>query len=164
MSRRRRRRFATTIVSVLALACAPAAAADSFPRWNGTKGGFAWEAKRLSCGDVGDSPSRIRAHTRWRTSPANGYLRLTFTRELRDPSTRTWSVVHRQRRSTKNTELEGGRAVLHWSQWFFPFEDEGGELSRHTVVFEWLRDRRGARPDRLSLRRERTFPPCHVAP
>lgn len=163
MRRRRRRRFAQLSALLVALACAAPAAADTFSAWTGTKGGFAWEARRLTCGNVGDSPSRIRAHTRWRTSPANGYLRLTFTRQVRDEVSGTWATVHKQRRSTKNQELEGSRAVVHWSQWFYPFEGEAGALTRHTVVFEWLRDRAGPRPDRRALRRVRTFAPCQVA-
>ena len=164
MTGRRRRRFVALGVTALALASAGSAAADHFPAWSGTKGGFAWEAKRLSCGAVGESPSRLRAHTRWRSSPANGYLRLTFTRQVRNPDTRQWTTVHRQRRSTKNKPLEGSRGVIHWTQWFFPFEDEGGATSRHLVAFEWLRDRSGPGTDRRLLRRTRTFGTCVVAP
>jgi hypothetical protein len=165
MTRRRRRRFAAFgVASVLSLGGVGAAAADPLPPWSGKRGGFAWEAKRLSCGVVGETPSRLRAHTRWTTSLANGYVRLTFTRQVQDADTGAWATVQRQRRSTRNTRLEGTRAVLHWSQWFFPFEDEGGSLSRHTVVFEWLRDRRSPRADRLVLRRTRSFGPCLVAP
>jgi hypothetical protein len=161
MTRRRRRLFAALGATVLALAWAGAAAADDFA-WSGTKGGFAWEAKRLSCGVVGESPSRVRAHTRWRSSPANGYLRLTFTRQIRDGA--RWTTVHRQRRSTKNKPLEGSRAVIHWTQWFFPFEDEGGATSRHVVAFEWLRDRSGPGADPRLLHRIRSFAACVVAP
>jgi hypothetical protein len=54
--------------------------------------------------------------------------------------------------------------MLHWSQWFFPFEGEGGATTRHTVTFEWLRDRPpGAGADPRLLRRVRTFAPCVVA-
>jgi len=163
MRRRRRRRFAVLGVAALVLAVAGAAAAEPFSAWSGTRGGFAWEAKRLACGAVGESPSRVRAHTRWRSSPANGYLRLTFTRQIR-ADTGGWTTVHRQRRSTKNKPLEGSRAVIHWTQWFFPFEDEGGASSRHVVSFEWLRDRSGPGADRRVLRRTRSFAPCVVAP
>jgi hypothetical protein len=162
MTRRRRRLFAALGTTALALVWAGVAAADDFPSWSGTKGGFAWEAKRLSCGVVGESPSRLRAHTRWRSSPANGYLRLTFTRQIRDGG--AWTTVHRQRRSTKNKPLEGSRAVIHWTQWFFPFEDEGGATSRHVVAFEWLRDRSGPGRDPRVLRRTRSFAACVVAP
>ena len=161
---RRRRRFAALGATALALAGAGAAAADDFPSWSGTRGGLAWEAKRLSCGAVGESPARLRAHTRWSSSPANGYLRLTFTRQIRDADTGVWTTVHRQRRSTKNKPLEGSRAVIHWTQWFFPFEDEGGATSRHVVAFEWLRDRNGPGADPRVLRRVRSFTPCVVAP
>lgn len=165
MTRRRRRRFASWMAVPVALACAGSAAADPMGGWTGSKGPFSWEAKRLSCGNVGDSASRVRAHTRWRMSPANGYVRLTFTRELKNESTGAWKVVHRQRRSTKNTALEGARGVLHWSQWFFPFENEGGATTRHTVTFEWLRDRPpGAGADPRLQRRVRAFAPCVVAP
>ena len=165
MTRRRRRRFAVfSVTAVLALGGAGAAAADPVPTWSGKKGGFAWEAKRLSCGVVGESPSRLRAHTRWSTSPANGYIRLTFTRQIQNADAGTWATVQRRRRSTKNTAFEGTRAVLHWTQWFFPFEDEVGATSRHTVVFEWLRDRSSPGADRRLLRRTRSFGPCVVAP
>lgn len=165
MTRRRRRRFAGGMAVLVALACAGSAVADPMGGWTGSKGPYSWEAKRLTCGNVGDSASRVRAHTRWRTSPANGYVRLTFTRELENESTGAWKVVHRQRRSTKNTALEGARGVLHWSQWFFPFENEGGATTRHTVTFEWLRDRpAGAGADPRLQRRVRAFAPCVVAP
>lgn len=162
MARRRRRRFAATAVVTIALACAGAAAADPFSAWSGTKGPFAWEAKQRACGDVGDSPSRVRAHTRWRGSPGNGYLRLTFFRQVVDADGVGWSTVQKQRRSTRNGPLEGNGAVIHWTQWFFPFEDESGATTRHAVRFEWLHDRRG--PDRRVLRRTRTLAPCVVAP
>jgi hypothetical protein len=164
MTRRRGRRFAALAVCaiVLTLALADVAGAEPVPAWSGTKGPFAWEAKRQGCGIVGRSPSVVRAHTRWRTSPAAGYARLTFRRQIRDEDTGAWSTVQRQRRSTKNTGLEGERGVVHWKQWFFPFAGEGGVVSRHIVVFEWLRDRRG--PDRLVLKRQRVFRPCTVAP
>lgn len=162
MERRRRRRFAATAVAILTLACAGTAAADPFSAWSARKGPFAWEAKLRACGDVGDSPSRVRAHTRWRRSPANGYQRLTFFRQVLDEDGAGWVTVQKQTRSTRNGPLEGNRAVVHWTQWFFPFEDEGGATARHTVRFEWLRDRAG--PDRRVLRRTRTLPVCVVAP
>ena len=73
-----------------------------------------------------------------------------------------WSTVQRQRRTTKNTDLEGARSIIHWTQWFFPFADEAGDRSRHTVLFEWFRDRPGVDP--RALRRERMFAPCVVQP
>jgi hypothetical protein len=165
MGRRRRLRATFGIwLALLALIGADVAAADPFANWSGTKGPFAWEAKRLGCGVVGQDASVVRAHTRWRTSPANGYMRLTFTRQIQDETTHEWATVQRQRRSTKNTSLEGFDGVVHWNQWFFPFEDEGGALSRHIVVFEWYRDRPGSGPDSRSLRRQRMFAPCVVHP
>jgi hypothetical protein len=164
MTRRRRRRFATlgSVVALLALGAAEVAAADPVGSWSGTKGGFAWDASRSGCGIVGRNPSVVRAHTRWKDSPANGYVRLTFIRQIQDESSGTWSTVQRQRRTTKNTSLEGSRAIIHWTQWFFPFADEAGARSRHTVLFDWYRDKPGA--DARALRRERSFRPCVVAP
>ncbi|MGH3022033.1 MAG: hypothetical protein ACRDNI_00110 [Gaiellaceae bacterium] len=162
MERRRRRRFAATAVVGLALACAGTAAADPFSGWTGKRGPFAWEAKLLACGNVGDSPSRVRAHTRWRRSPGNGYVRLTFFRQVLGEDG-DWVTVQKQTRSTRNGQLEGASGAVHWSQWFFPFEDESGATTRHSVRFEWLRDRTG-RPDRRMLRRVRTLPACIVAP
>jgi len=166
MIRRRRRRLATfgMVAAVLALVSADLAAADPFNAWSGKKGPYAWEARRLGCGVVGHEASIVRAHTRWSTSPANGYVRLTFTRQIQDETTHEWATVQRQRRSTKNTSLEGFAGVVHWNQWFFPFADERGALSRHTVVFEWYRDRPGGGPDPRALRRERMFAPCVVQP
>jgi hypothetical protein len=164
MTRRRRRRFAAlaSVSAGLALLVADVAGADPFNAWSGTKGPFAWQAQRLGCGIVGRNPSVIRAHTRWTTSPANGYVRLTFTRQIHGATSGDWNTVQRQRRTTRNSSLEGARGIIHWNQWFFPFADEAGELSRHIVVFEWFRDRPGT--DRRALRRERRFAPCTVAP
>ncbi|HEX2045069.1 MAG TPA: hypothetical protein VHF23_05525 [Gaiellaceae bacterium] len=160
MPRLARRLAPIVIVAGLALVGAAAAAAHPFSGWSGTKGPFAWEAKLRSCGVVGEEPSRVRAHTRWRLSPANGYQRLTFVRQVREEGTNAWTTVQRQRRSTRNTTLEGSGAVLHWSQFFHPFPDEAGMRSRHIVTFEWRRDRRGA--DRTVLTRARTLAPCTV--
>ena len=164
MTRRRRRLRATLGIwgALLALITADVAAADPFPGWSGTKGPFSWEAQRQGCGVVGRTASVIRAHTRWSTSPANGYVRLTFTRQIQDATTSEWETVQQQWRSTRNTSLEGFRGVVHWNQWFFPFADEGGALSRHIVVFEWFRDQPGLDP--RALRRKRMFAPCVVAP
>jgi hypothetical protein len=152
------------VAATAALVSVDLAAADPFGAWSGTKGPFAWQAHRVGCGIVGRAPSVIGAHTRWRTSPANGYVRLTFTRQIRDDPTGDWRSVQKARRSTRNTELEGGRGVVHWSQWFFPFADEAGDTSRHIILFEWFRDRPGTRPDSRAFRRERTLRPCVVAP
>jgi hypothetical protein len=164
MIRRRRRPFATLALwgALLTLVAADLAAAHPFSKWSGTKGAFAWEAHRLGCGFVGRSPSVVQAHTRWRSSPANGYVRLTFTRQIEVESTGAWTTVQKQRRSTRNTALEGERGIIHWTQWLFPFADEGGARSRHIVLFEWFRDGPGA--DSRALRRERMFRPCVVAP
>lgn len=145
--------------AALALAGAEVAAAHGFPHWTGTKGPFAWEARLLSCGAVAERPSRVRAHTRWSTSPANGYTRLTFERQRRNGAGK-WVVVQRQRRSTKNTPLEGNRRILHWTQGFMPFAGDGGERTRHIVVFEWIRDRVGR--DHVALRRSFTSRICAV--
>jgi hypothetical protein len=150
--------------ALLGLVAADLAAADPYPAWSGTKGPFAWQAHRVGCGIVGRAPSVVRAHSQWRTSPRNGYVRLTFTRQIRDDGTGAWRTVQRERRSTRNTELEGGRGVVHWSQWFFPFADEAGDTSRHIILFEWFRDRPGTGPDPRVFRRERMLRPCVVAP
>jgi hypothetical protein len=152
------------VLSGVAVMMALVGAEQGFPHplsgWSGQSGPFTWEAKRLSCGVVGERPSRVRAHSRWRRSPPNGYQRATFFRQIKDGTTGGWTTVQRQRRSTRNTPLEGSGFTLHWSQLFFPFAHEGGETSRHIVRFEWLRDRPGA--DRLRFTRTRTLKPCVV--
>jgi hypothetical protein len=160
LKRSRRRRAAIGAVVVIVALGGGNAAAHSFPGWSGTSGPFAWQAKKLSCGIVGEQPSQIRAHSLWRTSPANGYQRLTFTRQIRNDATGTWATVQRQRRSTKNTRLEGNRDILHWTQFFFPFDNEAGKTSRVIVAFEWLRDRAGT--DRRVGARKLTLKPCVV--
>jgi hypothetical protein len=162
MNGRRRRRFAVVglVAAVAALAAIDVAVADPVSSWSGSQRGFAWEAHRSGCGKVGRTASVVTAHTRWRTSPAKGYVRLTFIRQLEDEATGAWTTVHRQRRTTRNTDLEGERGVVHWRQWFFPFADESGATSRHIVIFEWLRERKG--DDRLKLERKRMFAPCVV--
>lgn len=148
------------VALMLALVGAEAGLSHPVPGSSARSGPFAWEAARLSCGVVGERPSRVHAHSRWRTSPQNGYQRATFFRQIKDEKTGVWTTVQRQRRSTRNTVLEGTRLALHWSQRFFPFADEAGKTSRHVVRFEWLRDRRGA--DRLRFVRTRTLKPCVV--
>jgi hypothetical protein len=145
---------------VLALVGAATGGADTFAGWKGKTGPFAWEARLLACGAVGEQPSRVRAHTRWSRSPANGFTRLTFQRQLRDDVSGAWETVQRQRRSTRNTRLEGADGILHWSQLFMPFENDAGRKSRHLVLFEWLRDRPGA--DRVVLRRSFVSRTCVV--
>ena len=136
------------------------AAADFFRAWSGTAGPFSWHSKRLSCGVAGETPSRLRAHTRWRESPANGYQRVTFRRQLRAEDSGAWTTVQRRRLSTKNTRLEGTEGILHWRQSFGVPADQAGRRSRHIVTFEWLRDRRGA--DRRVAVRSRTSNSCVV--
>lgn len=147
------------VAGALALGAAEAAA-DPFAHWSGTRGPYAWEAKRLSCGVVGEKRSRLRAHTRWSTSPKNGYQRVTFIRQIKDDDTGAWTTVQRQRRSTRNTRLEGTRGILHWTQFFGVPAENAGKTSRHIVIFEWLRDRVGV--DNPLFRRSRTFKPCVV--
>jgi hypothetical protein len=159
MRSRGRHSVALLAALVSMLAIAGAAAAEPALSWSGTRGPFAWEAQSLACGVAGVSQSsRLRAHTRWRTSPADGYQRLTFMRQVRVGT--AWVTVQRDRRTTRNTTLEGARNTLVWSQWFGPRADAAGTESRHAVLFEWLRDRPGADP-RL-LRRVVKLPACRI--
>jgi hypothetical protein len=155
-----RRRAVTGAVVVAVALLGGQAAAHSFPGWSGTSGPFAWEAKRLSCGVGGEQPTSLRAHSRWSTSPSNGFQRVTFTRQIRDELTGEWVTVQRQRHSTRNTRLEGVQTILHWSQ-RFSFPGGAGQRSRHLVRFEWLRDRQGP-VDRLVAARLMTLRPCVV--
>jgi hypothetical protein len=159
---RRSRRWLVLAGTAVVVVAWTAAGASAHPfSWSGTSGPFAWHAKQVSCGVVGESPSRLRAHSRWSLSPANGYQRLTFTRQIRADDTGEWTTVQRQRRSTKNTRLEGVAGILHWSQFFFPFNDEDGSTSRQLVRFEWLRDRPGPN-ERLVAARMMTLRSCVV--
>lgn len=135
------------------------AGAHPFHGWDGRKGPFAWEAKRLTCGVVGQQRARIRAHSRWKTSPANGYQRVTFVRQIREDG--VWTTAQRGRIRTRNTRLEGNTGILHWTQFFRPLPSEVGKMSRVLVTFEWLRDRRAK--DTLALRRSVRLVPCVVA-
>lgn len=156
-----RRGVAAAAAVVAGLALTGGAIAHPFPGWSGTAGPFSWEAKRLTCGVAGEEPSTVRAHSRWRSSPVNGFQRVTFTRQIRNEATDTWVTVQRQRRSTRNTSLEGTSNVLHWRQLFFTTPAEAGKRTRHIVFFEWLRDRPGA--DKRVAARTMTFKPCVVA-
>jgi hypothetical protein len=147
-----------SVALMLALVGAEAGSSHPVPGSLARSGPFAWEAASLSCRLVGERPSRVRAHSRWRTSPQNGYQRATFFRQIKDEETGAWTTVQRQRRSTRNTALEGTRLALHWSQRFFPSADQAGKTSRHVVRFEWLRDRHG--DDRLRF--TRTLKRCVV--
>ena len=148
------------VALMLAVVCADAGFSHPVPGSLARSGPSAWEAAQLSCGIVGERPSRVHAHSRWRTSPENGYQRATFFRQIKDEETGAWTTVQRQRRSTRNTALEGSQLTLHWSQRFFPFADDAGKKSRHVVRFEWLRDGKGA--DRPRFTRTRTLKPCVV--
>lgn len=138
------------------------AASHSFESWDGRSGPFRWQAEMTSCGAAEGEPNRIQAHTRWRRSPANGYQRLTFTRQIKDDVTGAWTTVARRTRTTKNTESEGARSILHWSKFFNAASDDGGKRSRDVVVFAWLRDRAGA--DRKVFARTLRLPSCVVLP
>lgn len=148
------------VALMLALAGAEAASSHPFGAWSGRSDPFAWQAMRVSCGVVGERPSRVRAHTRWRNSPQNGYQRATFIRQVRNEKTGGWATLQRQRRSTRNMRLEGTPLTLHWSQYFHPFANEAGKESRHVVRLEWLRDRPGA--DRVRFARTLRLKPCLV--
>jgi hypothetical protein len=159
MRSRGRHSVALLAALVSVLVAVGTATAEPALSWSGTRGPFAWEAQSLACGVAGVSQSsRLRAHTRWRTSPADGYQRLTFMRQVRLGD--AWTSVQRDRRTTRNTALEGTRSTLVWSQWFGPRADAAGTESRHAVLFEWLRDR----PDRdpRLLRRVVKLPACRI--
>jgi hypothetical protein len=162
MQRRRWRRFATIGImgALLALAATGVAGAHPFGSWSGKKGAFAWQSRVAGCGVVRHTPSVVHAHTRWRTSPSDGYTRLTFIRQIKDEDTGDWATVRRERITTRNTDLQGDRSVIHWTQRFNPFASEAGATSRHIVVFEWFRQRPGV--DARALRRERVSSACIV--
>jgi hypothetical protein len=147
-------------LAVAVLAGATAAGGHPFPHWSGQSGPYGWEAKRLSCGAVGGTLSRVRAHSRWRTSPVNGYQRLTFARQIQGDVPETWTTVQRAHRSTKSRRFEGSQRIMHWLQWFGPLEDEAGKWSRYRVTFAWFLDRPG--PDRRVFRRMLTLAPCLI--
>jgi hypothetical protein len=156
------RRLATIGISgaLLALIATGAAGAHPFGAWSGKKGPFAWQSGVVGCGVVRHTPSVVHAHTRWKTSPSNGYTRLKFVRQIRDDNSGDWETVQRKRLNTRNTSLEGDRGVIHWTQRFIPFVNEAGATSRHIVLFDWFRERPG--PDARALRRKRTSASCVV--
>jgi hypothetical protein len=159
MRSRGRHSVALLAALVSKLVGAGSATAEPALSWSGARGPFAWEAQSLACGVAGVAQSsRLKAHTRWRTSPADGYQRLTFTRQVRIGT--AWVTVQRDRRTTRNSVLEGARNTLVWSQWFGPRADAAGTESRHAVLFEWLRDRPGV--DRRLLRRVVKLPACRI--
>ena len=148
------------LVGALVLAGAQSAAADPFERWSGRAGPYAWEGKRLSCGAAGEKPSQVRGHTRWRSSPSNGYQRLTFRRQVLNEDTGRWKTAQRRRLSTKNKGLEGTTGVLHWRFSFPTAAGQAGKISRYVAAFGWLRDRPGR--DRLTFKSTKTLRPCVI--
>jgi hypothetical protein len=149
----------------LLIACAvvvAGASAHPFSAWTGKSGPFRWQAARVSCGAATGGPNRISAHTRWFSSPANGYQRIIFRRQIRDATTHSWKTVAQKRRSTKNTRLEGAQTTLHWTQFFPVAAGEKGKKSRDVVFFAWRRDRSGV--DRTVLARRVVLGSCVVGP
>jgi hypothetical protein len=156
------KRLGAAIGWTVLMSCVAAggAGAHPFSDWSGTSGPFRWEAEMVSCGTVTGEPNRIDAHTRWVNSPANGYQRVIFRRQLWDDTAAAWETVSSQTRSTKNS-LEGQEFVLHWTQAFQPESGEGGKTSRDVVRFSWRRDRSG--PDRTVFARQVILGPCVVS-
>ena len=154
-----RRAAVSTGAALFALSSIGLASAHPFSAWSGRSGPYAWHAKRLSCGVVGGKPSTVREHTRWRTSPRNGYHRLRFEHQVRDDTAGTWQTIVRRGWSTRNTRFEGSRTVVHWLQRYHPVKGEAGLTTRHRVTFEWWLDRPR---DRRTFRRVMTLPACVV--
>jgi hypothetical protein len=157
------RRRATISVCTLLVACGVAtadASAHPFSGWTGTSGPFRWQAETISCGAVTGGPNRIAAHTRWVSSPANGYQRVIFRRQIWDRTAQAWTTVASKTRTTKNTSFEGVETVLHWTQFFPARKGEEGKTSRDVVLFVWRRDRSGA--DRTVLARRVALASCVV--
>jgi len=102
----------------------------------------------------------MRAHSRWLASPENGYQRVTFSRQIRDEPSGTWTTVQTTRRTTKNSPLEGTKAILHWTQFFQPVAGEEGRTSRDVIVFQWKRDRSGS--DRTVFSRRVRLASCII--
>jgi hypothetical protein len=159
LSKRGRHAAAITsgLVALVALG-GEAALADPLRAWSGRSGPYSWEAKQLTCGVAEERRSTLREHTRWRTSPSNGYHRVTLVRQVRAEG--AWHRILQRRWSTRNTHLEGSRTVVHWSQWYQPGPTEGGRRARYRLTFEWLRERSG--PDRVVFRRRMTVGSCVV--
>lgn len=150
---------------MLVVACGLAttvATAKEFSGWTGKSGPFRWQARMVSCGAVTGEPNRIVGHTRWLTSPANGYQRATFRRQLWNATAQSWTTVASKTRTTKNTRFEGVQTVLRWTQFFPVFKGEKGKKSRDVVLFAWKRDRSG--PDRTVLARRVVLRTCTVGP
>jgi hypothetical protein len=160
-----RRRRASISICMLLVACGVATAwanAHPFSGWTGKSGPFRWQAKTVSCGAVTGGPNRVAAHSRWVSSPANGYQRVVFRRQIRDETAQSWTTVASKRRTTKNTPFEGLGVILHWTQFFPVMAGEEGKTSRDVVAFAWRRDRRGA--DRTVFARRVVLASCVVAP
>ena len=147
------------LASLLGAILAVAASAHPFSGWTGKSGPFRWQAETVSCGAVPGELNRIHAHTRWVTSPENGYQVATFRRQIRDETASAWTTVDSRTRTTKNT-LEGLQAVLHWTQTFQPRAREEGRTARNVVRFAWKRDRKG--PDATVFVRRVELKPCIV--
>jgi hypothetical protein len=158
----RLRRAAISFCTAL-VACGVATAwanAHPFSKWTGKAGPFRWQAETVSCGAVTGGPNRIEAHTRWLSSPANGYQRAVFRRQIWDETAQSWTTVEAKRRTTKNTRFEGLDGILHWTQLFAASAGEEGKASRDVVAFAWRRDRKGA--DRRVFARRVVLPSCVV--
>jgi hypothetical protein len=154
------KRLAAAVAWTTLVSCVAAGAnAHPFSGWSGTSGPFRWQAEMVSCGAVTGEPNRMHAHSRWVNSPANGYQRVIFLRQLWNEDAAAWEIVSSQTRSTKNT-LEGQDFVLHWTQAFQPVSGEEGKTSRDVVRFSWRRDRSG--PDRSVFARHVILGPCVV--
>jgi hypothetical protein len=109
---------------------------------------------------VSGEPNRVAAHSRWVSSPANGYQRAVFTRQIWDETAQSWTTVASKRRTTKNTPFEGQDVILHWTQFFPVMAREEGKRSRDVVAFAWRRDRKGA--DRTVFARRVLLASCVV--
>jgi hypothetical protein len=162
MPRVRRRLAAGIACTLFAISAvvAEGAGAHPFAGWTGKSGPFRWQAETVSCGSVTGEPNRIRAHSRWVTSPQNGYQRARFRRQIHDQTAGTWTTVQSKVRTTKNSPLEGTKAILHWTQFFQPVVGEEGRTSRDLIAFEWKRDRSGS--DRTVFSRRVRLAPCII--
>ena len=164
MYKTRRRRAAISVCALLLVfgVTAVGASGHPFSGWTGKSGPFRWQAKMVSCGAVTGAPNRISAHSRWISSPANGFQRVIFRRQIWNATTHTWKRVASKRRTTKNTHLEGVRTILHWTQFFPALKGEKGRTSRDVVLFAWRRD--GRRADHTVFARRVALASCVVGP
>ena len=158
-----RRRLAAISIGMLLVAygiSTTGASGHPFSKWTGKSGPFRWQAKTVFCGAVTGRPNRISAHSRWISSPANGYQRAIFRRQIWDGTAQSWRTVASRTRTTKNTRFEGARSILHWTQFFPAQKGEKGKRSRDVVAFAWRRDRSGA--DRTVFARRVKLHSCAV--